>query len=231
MKVLARIVVAAITLGVGSHAWAQTVILSCEEPEASALRAAPLGATRASERLTVNWAHGSTVFTDSGTKEGYIGGTGYLYCGFNATVGLHLIHKTIEDEWTGILLDHATGKILPAGEQVSFAPLGTRYFAATHENGLAVEKWYIYARDGSLLWKALAGMSERHPSADYEYIVATLSQPRWGPNGEFQATLTCAIGPAKPPTAVTLTRQSDGWVWLPKVSCPKARLTGATAGH
>jgi hypothetical protein len=86
MDIGTRIAVAVLSVEMGSVAQAQTTTLSCAGDEATALRQAPLGASRVSlERLTVNWAGGSTVLADSGAQEGYIGGTAYLYCGFSPT--------------------------------------------------------------------------------------------------------------------------------------------------
>jgi len=172
--------------------------------------------------LKVNWAGGSTVFADSGTQEGYLGGVAHRYCGFSRILAAHLIHRVDEDLFTGVLLDHATGKIMPAGEQVSLAPDGTVYFASAHANGLDGELWYLYARDGSLIWSGLSGISEQHPEYEYEYFIATLSQPRWSSAGELQATLTCATRPAGLSATVTLTRDNDEWTWLPVIRCTNA---------
>jgi len=224
VKMLAPIAVATLSVGLSSLARAQTAALSCAGDEASALRQAPLGAARVSpQRLTVTWASGSTIFADSGTEEGSLDGTAYRYCGFNPTVGMHLIHKAADGVFTGVLLDDATGRILPAGQEVLFAPDRTKYFATVQPDGLDGQEWYLYARDGSLIWRGESGITDHHPSAKYDYFIATLDQPRWSNAGALQSTLLCAIGPPGRSATVTLTRGKSGWRWLPHVVCARAR--------
>ena len=222
MDILARIVVAALSVGLASPLRSQSATLSCTEDEASALRQAPLGAARVSpERLTVNWAGGSVVFADSGTEEGTLAGTAYRYCGFDATVGVHLIHKDAGDVGTGVLLVEASGRILPGGQEVSFAPDGRRYFATAQPDGLDGEEWYIYTRHGSQIWEGVSLIIRRHSRAKYDYSFATLNQPHWSSAGELQATLTCENGPAGQAATVTLTRVGRRWRWVPVIACPR----------
>src|SRR4051812_41847557 len=96
--------------------------VNCSRKEAVALREAPLGASRvAKRRLTVKWSTGVATFQDSGVTDGELGGIGYMYCGYASAPRLHLISKHDGDLFTGVLLDHVTGKLLPAGTSVAFA--------------------------------------------------------------------------------------------------------------
>jgi len=169
----------------------------------------------------VNWEGGVREFRDTGTQDGYLGGTAYRYCGFSEVVGLHLVGVMEEDVFTGALLDHGTGRVMTAGKAVMFTPDGSKYFARVQPNGLDGERWYLYERDGSMFWEGLSGVSEQHPSLGYDYFVATLDRPRWNDAGDFQASLSCTIGRAGPVTTVTLTRDGSGWTWLPVIRCPR----------
>jgi hypothetical protein len=214
--------VAAVSVGVVSLARAQTTVLSCSGDEASALRVAPHGAERVSpHRLAVTWARGIAEFADSGTEAGTIGGTAYRYCAFSATAGVHLIQKNAGDLFTGVLLDQATGRTLRAGQEVSFAPDGRHYFAWTQQDGVEGQEWYVYARNGALVWRGVSLIIQRIRGEQYRHSFADLSEPRWSGSGRLQATVTCENGPTQPPGTVTLTRSRVGWAWRPAIKCER----------
>lgn len=184
------------------------------------LSQAPMGAKRVSKHhLRVNWAGGGTDFIDKPPYDEPLDGTWYSYCGFNPTLNVHLIHKSIADIFTGVLLDNATGKLIPAGDYVSFSNDKKKYFATVQPNGLDGQEWYLYSRDGTLIWKGLSGISENN--GRYEYFIAELDDPRWSAGGELQSTLVCAADQSKRKTTVTLTLTGNKWEWLPIVACPK----------
>ncbi len=203
----------------------QGLALTCDKPvhdEQAALRHAPLGASRPSlHRLTVRWKSGTRAFVDRPPHAEGLSGVHYLYCGYEPTVGLHLIHKQDEATGTGVLLDNTTGELLPAGERVTFSGDRRQYFATAQPDGLDGEEWYVRSRDGALIWRGLSVIAETRPR--YPSVVATFDRVRWNREGQLQATLTCVASPTKPaPRSVTLTRTAKGWAWLPTIRCPKA---------
>jgi hypothetical protein len=197
--------------------------LNCADGEAVALRRAPPGVARVSRsRLTVKWFNGTRTFRDSGLVDGSMDGISYYYCGYSARAGFHLIHKHDDAIFTGVLLNQTTGKLLPAGQAVIFAPDMQRYFATVQPDGLDGEEWYLYSVSGTTIWKGLSGITAKHPSLKYDYFIATLDAPQWAASGELQATLKCTSG-KHATTSVTLRRQRGEYVWTPAVSCPPAR--------
>jgi hypothetical protein len=194
--------------------------LSCGRSEAAALHDAPKGVERVSKsRLLVPWSKGLRPFADSGTVEGEMSGVAYQYCGF--TYGYHLVKKNEEELFTGVLVDTLTGRVLPAGHTVIFAPDTTRYFAAQQPGGLDGEEWLLYTRGGARIWKGLSGVEAKSPTGSWTYFIATLEQPRWSTAGDLQATLRCADDTTK--SAVVTLRFSRGrYRWMPAVACPSA---------
>jgi hypothetical protein len=214
--------IAIIVLFAKSGAQSPASTLDCNTDESVVLRSAPLGAARVSkQRLTVRWAGGTRVFQDSGLVEGYMDGVSYQYCGYSPDAKFHLIHKHDEAVLTGVLLDHTTGKVLPAGQRVVFAPGGSGYFATVQPDGLDGEEWYVYSIRGAQIWKGLSGITAKHPKLKYDYFIASLEEPRWSASGELQATLKCADG-NHAATVVTLKRKGAGYAWQPAVACRPA---------
>lgn len=194
--------------------------LKCEGSESVLLRAAPKGTARVAKgRLAVAWAKGTKVLKDSGTAEGYMDGVSYEYCAFDPVGHLHLIHKHDGAQFSGILLDHTTGKVIPGGLEVQFAPDRSRYFATAQPDGLDGEEWFVYSAAGAKLWKGVSGITAKHPKLKYDYFIATLSAPRWSPSGELEAQLTCTQG-TRSPTTVKLLKVGGGYAWQPSVTCP-----------
>lgn len=221
MHLLAHLVVVLSAMGAIVGAQAETAAMACGRKEAIALRDAPLGASRAStHRLDVKWSHGVSSFRDSRGFDGDLDGIGYGYCGYVSYPGFHLISKNDNGVFTGVLLNHATGKILPAGKAVVFAP-DKRYFASVQPDGLDGEEWYVFSQTGVRQWKGLSGISAKHPTLKYDYFIATLEEPHWSASGELQATLKCSQG-KRPPTLATLTHKDGQWTWQPTVACPPA---------
>jgi hypothetical protein len=206
----------------------ENLIMDCGEnfrdEIAAVLRQAPFGVKRISKHhLKVNWAKGNLDFIDKPPYDEPLDGTAYFYCGYNSIVGMHLIHKSEDSIFTGVLVDDTTGKITPAGQYVSFSKDKNKYFATVQPDGLDGEEWYVYAKDGKLIWKGLSGITQKNLKYDYEYFVVELSNPRWNLNGELEATGICASerdNAKKKETIVTLKLTEKNWEWLPKISCP-----------
>jgi Uncharacterized protein conserved in bacteria len=194
--------------------------VACGRSEATALRAPPVRARRVSkDRLAIRWARGTRVFRDTGVVEGEIGGTAYEYCG--PVLGYHLIRKAEEGLITGVLLDTATGTLLPAGQVVMFAPDGGRYFATQQPDGLDGEEWFVYSRAGTRLWKGQSGISARSSHGGYDYFVATLEAPHWTNAGKLGATLRCASDSTRT-AAVTLRATAGRLSWAGSALCASA---------
>jgi hypothetical protein len=144
-------------------------------------------------------------------------GIRYEYCGF--ALGFHLIRKADDGLFTGVLLDSTSGKVLPAGQTVIFAPGSARYFATQQPDGLDGEEWLLYSRAGSRLWKGVAGILAKSLQGNWDYFIATLERPHWSAAGELEATLRCAADTTQT-TAVTLRAEAKRYAWVPTVRCP-----------
>ena len=214
-----RLLIAAVLTasGVAVFKPSEPATLNCHQPEAEVLHAAPAAVRRISKhRLSVRWSRGVRTFVDSGIVEGELGGVRYEYCGF--ALGYHLIHKEEEGLFTGVLLDTATGRLLPAGQTVTFSPDTSHYFATQQPDGLDGEEWLLYSRRGVRLWKGLSGIVAKATPGGYEYFIATLEAPRWSSRGEVEATLRCAADTTRT-TAVTLVATGGRYRWMPTVEC------------
>ena len=195
--------------------------MCANRPEADYLKEAPLGAARtAKDLLTVTWAKGSVAFRDSGVVAGDEGGTRYSYCGYRP--GYHLVLKAEEELYTGVLVSHASGRILAAGYQVFMAPSNTEYLAVMQPHGQDGETWAVYSTSGSLLWKGYAGLIGRVPQFTFEMVLGELKDPHWTPSNELRATFMCK---GKPST-VRLQRDRSGWSWAPRLECVHSGMQG-----
>jgi hypothetical protein len=219
---LLRAFAAILVAGVAACAHPFAKPLNCGVAEALALKMAPLGAARVStHELRVRWRGGTRVFRDSGGVPGDMGGIDYRYCGYDPASGFHLIFKHDDAIFGGVLLNHASGRELPGGQQVLFAPDTTRYFATVQPDGLDGEEWDIYSTRRGQLWQGVSSIRAQDSSRTFEYAIAELSHPHWSVTGELQATLTCTGKPHS--EIVTLHRQPSGFAWLPTVPCPRTQ--------
>ena len=216
---LFRAFATALLLSTVASGQAPSKLLDCEAKEPATLKAAPPGVRRTSKNeLRVGWKAGTRIFRDSGYVDGYLGGIDYRYCGYDPVSGFHLISKQDNDVFGGVLLDQATGRVLPAGTRVAFSPDLSQYFAASQLDGLDGENWHLYSISRGRLWKGLSGITARDHKLDYEYFVAELSNPHWSAQNQLQATLTCADKSRS--ATVTLSRRGTTFVWLPALACP-----------
>ena len=217
-----RTFAAILIAGTAACARVPSLPLSCSVAESVALKTAPLRAARVSpNELQVQWRAGTRVFRDSGVVAGDMGGIDYRYCGYDPGSGFHLIFKHDDTLFGGVLLDHVTGRELPAGQLVIFAPDTTRYFATVQPDGLDGEEWHVYSTRGSPLWEGVSNIRAKDSSLTFDYAVAELTNPRWSSAGELQATLMCTGRPHS--ETVTLRRQAGDFAWLPAVPCPRTQ--------
>jgi len=189
----------------------------CRRDEAVALRASHGAARRTGkDRLLVKWARGTRVFVDSGYHEGDMDGVRYEYCA--PVLRYHLIAKADEGLFTGVLVDTSTGRILPGGTRVEFAPDTSRYFAVQQPDGLDGEEWLLYSGAGVRLWKGVSGIEAKSHQGDWTYFIAVLDQPRLNEHGVLSARLRCAADTTQS-TTVTLQRSGTRFAWLPAMAC------------
>ena len=229
MRCIIVVILTVFCLAERAFGQAEKLTMDCREEfrkeDVAILGQAPFGAKRITKHhLRVNWAGGSKDFIDKPPYDKSLDGIWYSHCGYSQTLGMHLVHKSMYSLFTGVLLDNATGKIMPAGEYVSFSNDKGKYFAPVQPDGLDGEEWYVYAKSGSLIWKGLSGISERHPKYKYEYFVAELDNPRWNSAGELEANHVCSADrdiPTKERTTVTLKLVGKKWAWLPRMHCPE----------
>jgi hypothetical protein len=212
-----------------SFGQSEELVMDCSnnivDENAAILGQTPFGAKRISQHhLVVNWMRGSKDFIDEPPYDQNFDGISYVYCGYNPTLGMHLIHKSEYDIFTGVLVDNSTGAVMPAGQYVSFSKDKKKYFATVQPNGLDGEEWYVYTKDGQLEWKGLSGITQKHPKFNYDYFIVELSKPRWNSEGKLEAIGKCSTEiDNNKETTVRLELVGKKWEWLPKISCPKFR--------
>jgi hypothetical protein len=183
-------------------------------PEADFLKQAPLPGTRpAKDQLVVAWAKGFLAFRDSGVVAGDEGGTTYTYCGFRN--GFHLVQKAAEELYSGLLVVHSTGQILPGGHTVFVSPSNTLYLALSQPHGQDGETWTVRSTSGSVLWDGYAGLIGTVGQLT-GMVLGELEDPHWTADGKLRATFMCK----GKRSAVTLVRAADGrWDWSPQMKC------------
>lgn len=184
------------------------------EEEISRFHQAPHGAKRRSEhQIEIRWSKGTRLFTDKPPYED-LAGVSWAYCGYNPDLKLHLLRKTDNDLFTGVLLDDNTGQLLPGGFAVLFSPDRSFYLAYEQPDGLDGETLKLHKRNGAMLWKGYDFIA----SPDGQSVIVdaeNMRNMRWDNENRPQATLYLRGGGTK---TVTLMRDSKGKLdWLPPV--------------
>ena len=196
--------------------------------EKALLKTSPHGATRIGKHtLQVKLAHGVKTFIEKKPYNiGEIGGINWEYCGYNAVVKMHLIYKNDGDveKTGGVLLDDATGRLLPAGYTVALSADELYYAARYQPGGQDGDSLVVYDRKtGVVLWQSYGGAI----SGKDGNIVAQFDNYRWSgdillADATMLADETAAAQPGspKPKTRlVTLSRQANGkWAWSPDLA-------------
>lgn len=200
-------------------------VLRCEHPngrDALQIKLAPSGLVQriAKHKLQLRWAGGVKTWQDKPPYDDPMDdGEVFLYCGMHQASGLHLIASAGGGLFSGVLFDAATGKTLPAGQQVKLSPDASRYFASEQPSGLDGEQWQIYSRSGKQLWSGYSFLS--NPQGQ---MTATLEAPRWVNNKVLTAQLSCISPAAQGKTQqIFLQEQGKSWTWQPKTQCPTPR--------
>jgi len=211
---------------------ADELAIDCDAPgeEAVHLQEAPPGAVRTSEHtLVVKWVGGESEFIDEppfdDPGDEPLSGVAYRYCGYSSSLGMHLVSKVDHGYFTGVLLDHRTGKRLEGGSHVSFSPDQRRYFSSSQADGTEGEDWVVRSRDGEILWEGSSSNTAMTQTLhkNCEGIIGELDQPRWSESGDLEATLQYSIGRnGEKQFTVVLSKQQPQWRWLPKIDCPES---------
>lgn len=184
------------------------------EKEASFLRLAPHGASRPTEhRLIVGWSKGSREFVDQAPYQVHSQeGTRHLYCGYDPVVGMHLIYRADTAASQGLLLNDATGEILPGGERVIFSGDRARYLALVQIDGADGKEWRVYSSTGKEMWSGF----DCTPVANSRFCTP-LEAPRWNTSAELEAVAKCwrEADQAWQRKSVTLRLVNGRWAWTP----------------
>jgi hypothetical protein len=191
-------------------------ILDCNLPEDKVLTKFSAKAKRLTvHQLQVSTSAKKVVFNDKYPYAEGFSGTKWAYCGYSATLKMHLVTGNEDDTFIGTLVDDVTGKQLPAGYSVQFSDDSQLYAAFVQPDGLDGMELYIYQRNGQLLWKGYDFIEGKKDT-----ILAVFDSPKlhWNKKNQFEGMATCISG--KEFGLVALTRQNDGhWKWLPEVNC------------
>jgi len=197
--------------------------LSCSEAwqsvdvEAKLLKLAPNTAKRLSKHvLEVKFATGIKRFEDKPPYED-LSGTRWAYCGYDAEHKFHLIAKSVESLFTGIIILEETGKILDAGHTVLVSPDKSKYLAVEQEDGLDGENWKLFDFSGKKIWGGYAGIIRRYPGNDFDSVYAQYENPVWDQESNLKADVTCGSGNTA--GGVVLKLKNKGWEWEPIPSC------------
>ncbi len=188
------------------------LVRAMSQEEKERIHIAPHGARRVGKhQLEVTWAGGNRVFTDKPPFDEPLDGIGWVYCGYDAKPGVHLILKRDQSVFTGALLDDRTGSLLPGGQRVLFSPDQKYYLAYEQPDGQDGETIKLYKRNGMLVWKGFNGIL----SSDGITVVADFERMRWDKQDRLQAAARLDGGKT---VTVTLTQNSNGKrEWLPDI--------------
>ena len=191
--------------------------LQSEDVEAKLLKQAPSTSTRISKHiLEVRFATGAKRFADKPPYE-ELSGTRWTYCGYDVENKFHLIGKSDEALFTGIVILEQTGKILKAGHTVLISPDKRKYLAIEQEDGMDGENWTLFDINGKKIWAGYAGIVKRYPGNNYDSVYAQFENPDWDQDSNIRAEATC--GGAKVKGAVVLKLKGKLWAWEPTPKC------------
>lgn len=212
----------ALSLAIGSdvHAGQVQQILSCGhgQAETTALKQAPVKPRRIGEHvLEVRWNKGVQRFVDEPPHdEGGMAGVHWRYCGYSQGAKAHLIEKTDAGLFTGTVLLHDTGRLLPGGHTVIFSPDRKKFLTVEQESGMDGETWAVYTTSGTQLWKGYAGTISK--ANNVEIVAGTFDSPSWDAGGVLTANRICAATQIRSQTK--LLRERGVWTWSGDSRCP-----------
>lgn len=195
--------------------------LSCEgaaqdaKVEASLMKRGPGAAQRIGKHvLEVRVAGITKRFVDQPPFDEELAGTRWHYCGYDAANRIHLLGKSVEDLFTGVLLFDGSGQQRKAGHTIYLAPDGARFLAVEQRSGKDGEDWTLYALSGKKLWTGYAGIVRSGAGGDAVY--AQYVHPSWNADASLSAKVSCSDTLKG---TVTLQTTRHGLTWLPVPQC------------
>jgi hypothetical protein len=189
-----------------------TVADDTKETKLIAQRASSVVSRPAPGKLVVRVAGKTLKFDDDPVPE--MGSRQYRFC--DRQEGWILLEHDEDMVFSGVLINEATGVMLPCGQQVLFSLDRRAYFDAFQPNGLDGEVWEIRFADGRQSWTGYNFIEK-----DKGSIYAPLLEPRWLPSGQFVAIAHCLWNHDETWQA-TLTKKDGRWDWQPVKRCPKS---------
>lgn len=190
--------------------------------EATALKTAPQGATRASPHvLTVKYQGGAKRFEDQPPYQEAFGGAHWYYCGYVPALRAHLVGKNENALFSGVLLLDDTGQLVDAGQSIYPSPDGKSFLAIRQEQGKEDSLWLVAERSGKTLWDGYAALFrmviEKPGRKPVEQVDTWYKDPFWTDGGVLQATAVCN----PPGTEGIASLVSDGgtWRWQTNLRC------------
>jgi hypothetical protein len=107
-----------------------------------------------------------------------------------------------------VLLDDASGKLLPGGDSVIFSSDGKEYLASSQWDGKELSDWKLYSRDGTLLWAGDSGIVGKN-----DEILAEFENASWSSSGNlFADSVDSASG--KKVVFILLQSADKKWKWV-----------------
>ncbi len=184
--------------------------------EKALLKQAPSGATRIGEHiLEVKYSRGVKRFVDVPPYD-ELSGIHWHYCGYNKSHRVHLLGKSVDSLFTGMLVQEDGGRILNAGQTVCLSPAGRKFLAIAQEDGQDGENWTLYTFAGKKMWAGYAGVTVRFPGDSHDSIYAQFVNPIWNDDGSISAQVSCSNSIKG---TVTLRTAGGKAKWLPTPRC------------
>lgn len=201
----------------------ERLVSECKTNEAAALAKSPHGAQRLNgNTLSIKWQKGIKKFKDvvkfvypsDGKPYKSDDGTHWTYCGFISQVGMHHIQlNNFQDRMTGVLMNDATGKTLPAGDLIWFS-VRNKYFLSNESTGSDGLNLTLRSIEGAMLWRGY-NYFEIEGKSGYKY--ADIEDIRANQNEEFEGVASCIEMEKR--QLVKLTLSNGQWGWSPKIIC------------
>lgn len=161
-------------------------------------------------------AGGQTLsFKDEPPFDEPLDGKRFYFCDYRE--GFFLLTYLDGADFTGQLVNEATGAVLPGGESVLFSADRRAYLAEMHSDGLDGNEWEVHAVDGRLSWNGYDFILD--PNKQGLYAAAYLEKPVWTAQGRLTATAVCDPGYKATRSQVTLTKIGADWSWRPTPKC------------
>jgi hypothetical protein len=153
-----------------------TVIDQGSAAETQRMHASPHEVKRVGKhQIDVAWSSGKRTFRDKPPYDDPLAGVWWAYCGYNPVLKMHLLYKAAGDNFTGMLMDDVTGKLLPGGEKVLFSPDRKQFLAYEQPDGQDGQTLKLYDHSGNLVWQGYNGIL----SPDRKTVVAEFTDISW----------------------------------------------------